>query len=84
MKNLVKSKQEVVKELCYDIGLQFDVQMLNHAKTAKARKFIKTPSSGQVVKETYTSSMFLYEKYLDYLGEVKILDKWVKRLGYNL
>ena len=82
--NLVKSKQEVIKKLCYDIGLQFDVQMLNHAKTAKARKFIKTPSSGQVVKETYTTSMFLYEKYLDYLREVKILDKWVERLGYNL
>ena len=82
--NLVRSKEAVVKQLCGDIGLQFDVQMLNHAKTAKARKFIKTPSSGQVVKETYTSSMFLYEKYLDYLGEVKILDKWVKRLGYNL
>jgi tetratricopeptide (TPR) repeat protein len=81
--NLVKSKQEVVAKLCGDIGLQFDVGMLDHVKTAKARKFIKTPSSGQVVKDTYTSSMFLYEKYLDHLGEIKMLDKWVKRLGYH-
>jgi len=81
--DLVRDPDAILKPVVAFLGLEWDVQLLDHQTTAKARGTIVTPSYDQVVQPLNTAPSGRWRRYERQLEPVlPILLPWAERLGY--
>ena len=80
---LVEDVGAVVGPLLDWLGLERNVEMLDHQKTAKARGLITTASYSQVTEPIYKRASGRWERYRRHLAPVfDSLAPWATALGY--
>ena len=82
--DLVEDLEGQARALLDFLGLQWDANVLDHSRTARARGVINTPSYSQVVKPIYRQASGRWERYRAAMAPVlPILAPWAARLGYG-
>jgi len=83
--NLVEDVEAEVRPLFDFLDLQWDSQVLDHQRTAKARGLITTASYSQVIEPIYKRASGRWTRYRENLEPVlPILKPWAQRYGYSL
>lgn len=82
--DLVSNPENTLKPLLAFLDVPWNSDILDHAKTAKKREKINTPSYLQVVEPIYSTSISRWERYADLMPEaLEILSPWRKEFGYS-
>jgi tetratricopeptide (TPR) repeat protein len=81
---LVADPEATLRPLVQFLGLEWNDAVLDHARTAKARGTIVTPSYDQVTEPVNTRAVGRWKRYRKQLEPVlPILLPWAERLGYS-
>jgi hypothetical protein len=82
---IVSDREGELRRLLAFLGLDWSDEILDHQKTARGRKHIKTASYSQVVEPIYTRSAGRWENYRRHLEPVMpVLEPWIRKFGYSL
>ncbi len=83
--NLVEDVEAEIRPLFDFLDLEWDIQVLDHQRTAKARGLITTASYSQVTEPIYKRASGRWTRYREHLEPVlPTLEPWVQRYGYSL
>ena len=81
--NLVKNFQPTIKSTLDFLELPWSNSVLEHRKTAKKMKLIKTISYTQVTKPIYSHAIGKWKHYEKQISDIyPILEPWIKKFNY--
>jgi hypothetical protein len=81
---LVDDPETELKPLAAFLGLSWNEGLLDHRRSAAARRHIATPSYAQVAEPLYTRARGRWRRYREAMAPVlPILRPWAERMGYD-
>jgi tetratricopeptide (TPR) repeat protein len=82
--DLIEDRETVLRSLLSYLDLPWHDGVLEHWKSAEAKKVITTPSYRQVVQPIYTRAIDRWRRYQPFLRDAEdLLAPWVKAFGYS-
>ena len=83
--DLVLNFKKNVSDLLTFLNLEWEPELIDYQKTARARGGIYTPSYSQVVKPIYDTASYRWKYYEEYLETYKSrMVPWIREYGYSI
>jgi hypothetical protein len=82
---MIEDPEASLRPVIKGLGLQWDADVIDHERTARARGVIPTASYAQVTQPLYKKSAGRWQNYRKHLEPVlPVLEPWIEKFGYEL